>query len=87
MTNQTVSTQQAYPWRATARTVLQLVVALAAAAPVVYQAITNADTAAAAGGAAVALSVAAAVTRVMALPIVDQMLARVGLGSTPKPGV
>jgi len=71
-----VTTQSQHPWKAVTRTILQAIVALAAAAPLVYTAITQADPAAAAGGAAVALGVAGAITRVMALPVVEQFLRR-----------
>ncbi|SEE82118.1 hypothetical protein SAMN04489740_2672 [Arthrobacter alpinus] len=80
-----VSTQEQYPWKAVARTVLQLVIGLAVAAPLVVAAITG-DSAEAAGGAlAVFLGVSAAITRLMAVPYVNELLQRVGLGAEPKP--
>lgn len=68
------ATQAAHPWRATVRTVFQAVVALAAAAPFLYQAFTMQDPAAAAGGAGTFLSTCVGITRVMNLPIVDAFI-------------
>lgn len=70
----TQPTQVRRPWRATVRTIVQLVVSLAAAAPLIYAAVTNSSAEQATGAAAVLLSVAAAITRVMALPVVEQVL-------------
>ena len=67
-------TQVERPWRATIRTLVQLLVALAAALPLIYGAVTNSSAEQATGAAAVVLSAAAAVTRVMALPVVEQLL-------------
>lgn len=66
--------QVAHPWRATVRTVLWAVVAFAAMAPLIYQAATEQDPAAAAGWAGTALAVLAGVQRVMTLPAVDGFL-------------
>ncbi|HEY9409315.1 MAG TPA: hypothetical protein VIQ30_22720 [Pseudonocardia sp.] len=60
--------------RRTIRTTVQAVLMLAAGAPLIYEAATQHDAAAAAGGAGVALGVAAGVTRVMALPVVESFL-------------
>ena len=57
--------------RRTIRTVLQTVVSLAAGLPLIVHAASVPD---ALPGVAVALAVAGAVTRVMALPAVDQLL-------------
>lgn len=70
------TTQARHPWRAVARTILQALVALASASPLIYTAITTQDPAAATGGAALALGVAGAITRVMALPAVEEFLRR-----------
>lgn len=70
------TTQSAHPWRATIRTVLAVVVALAAGAPLIYTAIMQADPVTATGAAGVALAVAGAITRVMALPFVETFLRR-----------
>lgn len=70
------TTQSAHPWRATVRTVFAAVVALAAGAPLLYTAIFNDDPATATGGLAVVLAVAGAITRVMALPFVEDFLRR-----------
>lgn len=81
-----VSTQERHPWKAVLRTVLQLVIGLAFAAPLVVAAITG-DSAEAVGGAlAVFLTVSAAITRLMAVPYVNGLLQRVGLGSEPRGG-
>ncbi|ALE05500.1 hypothetical protein AL755_08445 [Arthrobacter sp. ERGS1:01] len=80
-----LSTQAQYPWKAVARTVLQIVIGLAVSAPLIVAAITG-DSAEAAGGAlAVFLTVAAAITRLMAVPLVNGWLTTVGLGAAPKP--
>lgn len=80
------STQQLYPWRTVVRSIFQFVVAVAAAAPLIYVAICNSSPEAATGAAATALSVSAAITRLMALPVVDEILKRFVpiLASEPK---
>lgn len=78
------STQEQYPWKAVLRTVVQAVLALALSAPLIVTAITG-DSAEAAGGAlALFLTISAAITRLMAVPVVNDWLAVVGLGSSPK---
>lgn len=77
-------TQTAHPWKATLRTIVSVVVSLAAAAPIIYTAITNQDAELATGAFATALAVSAAVTRLMALPVVNDLLTRIGLGAEPK---
>lgn len=79
-----MTTQTRYPWRATARTALAFISGAAAAAPVLYTAVTNESPEAATGAGLIALSVSAAVTRVMAVPYVNDWLTRAGLGATPK---
>ncbi|RJO69765.1 hypothetical protein D5S18_28085 [Nocardia panacis] len=64
--------QTAYPWRATIRTVFQVVIALATLIPVVV--ITGGIPAT--GAVAVVLAACAGITRVMALPAVNELLAR-----------
>jgi hypothetical protein len=80
------STQQLHPWRTVVRSVFQFVVALSAAAPLIYTAIFNASAESATGAGAVALGVFAAITRVMALPVVDEILKKFipFLASEPK---
>lgn len=80
------TSQTRYPWRATVRTALAFVTGAAAAAPVLYTAVTNENPEAATGAGLLALSVSAAVTRVMAVPFVNEWLTKVGLGAEPKPG-
>lgn len=62
--------------RRTIRTVFQAVLSLAAAAPLLYSAVFSSDPAQATGALAVALGVAGAITRVMALPAVEDFLQR-----------
>ena len=66
-------TQAAYPWRATVRTVFQAVIALLAAAPVLF---ATAGLDGSVGAAATFLAVSAAVTRFMALPVVNEFIER-----------
>ncbi len=73
MTAPVKATQTAYPWRATARTVFQAVIALLAAAPVL---LATAGVDGSVGAAATFLAVSGAVTRLMALPAVDDFLTR-----------
>ena len=81
----TPSTQTKYPWRATARTALAFVTGAAVSAPVLYTAVTNESPEQATGAGLTALAVSAAITRVMAVPFVNEWLTRVGLGAEPKP--
>lgn len=78
MTSKAVATttQSKHPWRATIRTGFAVLVGLAALTPFVLDAISNGDPASLGPGAATALSVSAAITRVMALPMVEQFIAR-----------
>ena len=70
------ATQSTHPWRATVRTVVAALIALAAMAPLVYSAVTHEDPGTATGAAAGALAIAGAVTRVLAVPAVDAWLTR-----------
>jgi hypothetical protein len=70
------ATQTKHPWRATIRTLIQAGIAAAAATPLVYTAITQADPGTSAGAAAAFLAVAGGMTRVAALPAVDQFIRR-----------
>lgn len=72
----TTPTQVARPWRTTLRTIFQGFVAIAAVAPQVYAAAANHDAGLAQGWAATGLGIAAAVTRIMAMPVVDDFLAK-----------
>lgn len=87
------ATQVAYPWKATLRTVTQVVPALVVLAaivlPIVYDEIEKAFP-----GSPVLPIVAAAIgavtfitalfTRIMAVPQVNEFLTKLGLGATPK---
>jgi hypothetical protein len=64
-------------WRRTVRTVVQTILALAAAAPLVYLAVTNESAEAATGAAAVVLAVAGAIARVMGMPQIEDILQKV----------
>jgi hypothetical protein len=91
-----VSSQSAFPARATWRTVVQNVISVILTAGVVLPlavAIAGEELADvlpadwllwAAGAAASVAAIAAAVTRIMAIPAVDAALRRFGLSSTPK---
>lgn len=70
------NTQGAHPWRATFRTVIVALIAVAAMADPIYAAITLGDPAAATGRIALALAIAGALTRVLAMPAVDEFLTR-----------
>lgn len=80
------ATQTRYPWRATIRTVVAFVVAVAAATPLVYTAVAQQDPSTATGAAAVALTVAGSVTRLMAAPAVDSIIRRFLPWLAPDPG-
>jgi len=84
MADHRAATQTRYPWRATARTVLALILPLIAGAPLIYQAATQHDPLAATGWAGIVLGVAGGITRVMALPLVNDFLTKIGLGAEPK---
>ena len=79
-----MATQTKHPWRATVRTALAVGLPLFAGAPLIYQAATLHDPAAATGVAGAVLAVAGGITRVMALPVVNTFLTRLGLGAEPK---
>lgn len=79
MTDQ--SSQSRHPWRAVGRTVIQGAAGIAAAIPVVASGL-NMGTGV--GGVATALAVSAVVTRVMALPEVNRLLAMLGLDADPE---
>jgi hypothetical protein len=91
-----VSSQSAFPARATWRTVVQNVISVVLTAGVVLPlavAIAGEELADvlpadwllwAAGVAASVAAIAAALTRIMAIPAVDAWLLRFGLSSTPK---
>lgn len=72
----TTPTQVERPWRATVRTAFAILVALATLAPVLYAGATLTDPSQATGLAAQVLAVAAAVTRILALPGVESFLQR-----------
>jgi hypothetical protein len=91
-----VSSQSAFPGRATVRTVVQTVISVVLTAGVVLPlavAILGEELAAVlppawlawlVGGAATVAAIAAALTRIMAIPAVDAALRHFGLSSTPK---
>lgn len=80
-----MASQTKYPWRATLRTVLQAVIALAVMTPALYTAVTNGDPAQAGGVAAVFLAVAAGITRVFQMPGVNAFLERFVPWLAPEP--
>jgi hypothetical protein len=77
------TTQTRHPWRATARTALAFIAGAALSSPVLYTAVTNESPEAATGAGLLALTISASVTRVMAVPFVNEWLTRFGLGATP----
>lgn len=77
-------TQVAHPWRAAVRTAIQVIAGLAAAIPLIVPAIEGDQPGLLGPAGAVAVGVAAAVTRVMAIPAVNDLLTRLGLGAEPK---
>lgn len=66
------STQEQHPWRATARTIFAVVVSFAAMWPVVIEAADLHTT----EWAVASIAVSGAITRVMALPAVNEFLDR-----------
>lgn len=81
MTAPNPPTQVVYPAKAVVRTVIQVLVGLAAIAPFLVADLGIGTTSGLLAG---ALGVAAALTRVMAIPAVNQMLSGMGLGAEPK---
>lgn len=80
MTEPIPPSQVAYPAKAVVRTVIQVLVGLAAIAPFL---VSDLGLGATGGLIAGALGVAAALTRVMAIPAVDRLLSGMGLGAEP----
>lgn len=93
MAEHATTTQQRYPWRAVARTVLAVLIGVGLVVPVAVTVILDQfDVYLPAGAkawlvAASAFTVAlsGAVTRIIAIPAVDAWLKRVGLSSSPTP--
>lgn len=86
-------TQVAHPWKATIRTVIQTFLSVAAVLALIAPEIEafvaewwpGSPVVAWIGiGAAFVASVAGVVTRVMAIPAVNEFLTKVGLGATPR---
>lgn len=75
-------TQTTYPWRATARTVLATIISIAAVWGLIVQAAGVDETTPVV---ATTIAVAGAITRIMAIPAVNDLLTRIGLGAEPKP--
>lgn len=91
--NPTDPSQVSYPWRAALRTggqtVLAVAAVLVAAAPILTDFVNQFWPGSAvagwiAGAAVFAGAVATAITRIMALESVNNLLTRFGLGATPK---
>lgn len=66
------ATQVRYPWRAVVRTIIQLVVGLAAAMPMIVDSTGLPTTVA---GIGTALAISATITRLMSIPAVNAALA------------
>ena len=73
-------TQVEHPWKATIRSVFQFLVALATLIPLIALGVYE-DPDASPAVVVQVLAVAAAITRVMAIPRVNDLLARFGLGA------
>jgi hypothetical protein len=71
---QATPTQVRQPWRATLRTAFAALVALCSMAPLIYDAALGDDAGEATGWSALALAIAAGVTRVLAVPAVESFL-------------
>lgn len=76
------STQEQHPWKATLRTAIALVIGLAGSWAVIVDA---AGVDPSWEWVTASLTVAAAITRLMAVPYINGLLQHIGLGSTPKP--
>ena len=77
-------TQVRFPWRATVRTIVQTLPAVAVAVPGVVAAIEQDHPGLTGPVGVAALAASGIVTRVMALPAVNDLLTRFGLGAEPK---
>lgn len=84
------ATQVAYPWKATVRTMIQVAVPTLGALALVLGYINDAFpelppevSAWIVGAAALLVSLAGLITRVMAIPAVEDFLTKLGLGATP----
>lgn len=75
--------QVTYPAKALLRTVIQVLIGLAAIAPFL---VNDLGITATSGLVAGALGVAAALTRIMSIPAVNRLLSGVGLGAEPAGG-
>lgn len=81
----TTTTQQQHPARATARTILAVVLGLASLTPYIVVILDEQLGGwEALGLSGQAIAVAGIVTRIMALPAVDRALEHLGLGSAPE---
>lgn len=78
-------TQVRRPWRATIRTVFAALIAFAAIAPGVYQAATHQEPEQAGGWMAIGLAIAGGITRVMAMPGVNEFFKRFVPFLAPEP--
>lgn len=85
---ETTATQSDYPWRAVLRTIVAFIVGVAPLLPAILAAAENANVPGATGLAAASLAVTGAVTRVLAVPGVNDLLQRYGvtawLAATPR---
>lgn len=76
------ASQSKYPWRATIRTLVAFVVGLAASWGLVIGAL---DVDPGLEWVTVSVAIAGAVTRLMAVPFVNEWLGRLGLAAEPQP--
>lgn len=66
----------------TIRTIIQCALGVALGLPAIYQAATGHDPAQATGYAAMAIAASAIIARIMAIPAVDDLLDRIGIGTS-----
>jgi hypothetical protein len=77
----TTPTQTKYPWRAAVRTVIQAAIGIATMLPFIVSATGLSEQLPFIAG---ALAVSAVITRIMANPLVNAWLTKLGLGATSK---
>lgn len=77
-------TQTVHPWRATLRTVVAGLLAAATLAPLIILAIGPVEGALYARISGAVIAVAGAITRIFAIPAVNDLLSRIGVGTSPR---
>ena len=93
MADHATTTQQRYPWRAVARTVLAVLIGVGIVVPVAVTIILSqfdvylpgAAKVWLVGASAFTIALSGAATRILAIPAVDTWLKKLGLSSSPNP--